>query len=63
MAVTDVASSLPALDLRDGAIITVSTLTAGATITQLVLHVWQETPLEPLPLLPPLLAVSSGEAV
>jgi hypothetical protein len=53
---TDVATSLPDLDLRDQSILTVDTGDPNAIITSLVIHVSQDIPAEALALLPPLLA-------
>jgi len=53
---TDVATSLPDLDLRDQSILTVDTGDANAIVTRLIIHVSQDIPVEVLGLLPPLLA-------
>jgi hypothetical protein len=55
---TDVATTLPQLDLRDQSIVTVTLDDPGAVITQLVLHCWQQLPGDTLPTVQPLLAVT-----
>lgn len=55
---TAVASTLPMLNLAEGATFTVDTGEAAAHITQLVVHVWQDVPTpfaDPLLGLPPYL--------
>ncbi len=59
---TDVAATLPQLDLRDQTIITVTLDDPGAVITGLVLHCWQTLPGLELAPVPPLLAQEPEDA-
>lgn len=57
---TDVAASLPQLDLLPGTTLTVTLDDPGAVIVQLVVHGWQELTATDLPAVAPLLAVESA---
>ena len=45
---TDVATSLPQLDLDPGTVVTVTLDDPGAVLQSITLHGWQEVPGEPL---------------
>lgn len=54
---TDIATSLPQLDLRPQSLLTVDTGDPAVNVTALVVHGWTDAPAADLPVLPPLLAV------
>lgn len=53
----NVSAPMPALDLVDGTIVTVTLDDASAVISQLIVHVYQELPSLPSGPLPPVLAL------
>lgn len=58
----DVATALPQLDLDANAILTVTLDDAGALITQLIVHGWQDTGTPSQPPSPVTGAYTQGEA-